>query len=214
MSVNTMPSQSPDRLFKWACLAIATLFGAVVLYMIVDLKRDVTRSLDSAQSAVSEANTALGTVNEKLPTIVGEVKKGTEALSGLAEDVELLKSVMGIEKSDRGLRGLTRYADEIETVLHEATTGKNAMIKIEAFIGTSLKDVETVDEFLIGLNKEIVVILAVAKSKEEVLWRVCHSGVPRRKPFYIAIDDGEPVTLSEFIKSRHQESAGLPDYEP
>jgi uncharacterized protein (UPF0335 family) len=198
--------------FKWACLSTAIVFGLIILYLIVDLKRDVTDSLQAAQQAVTKANDALETVNGELPTIVGEVKKGTETLSGLAEDVKLLKSVVGIEKNDRGLRGLASYADEIEQILAEATEGKDAKMKIESVIGSSLKDVESAGEFLVGLNKEIVLILALAKSKEEVLWRICHSGLPRRKPFYIQFADEEPVLLEAFLRETHPESSELPQY--
>lgn len=201
-------------MFKWACLANAIIFGLVVLYMIHDLKRDVTGSLESAQQAVSKANVALETVNGKLPTIVSEVKKGTETLSGLAEDVKLLKSVVGIEQDDRGLRGLANYADQVQRALGDATDGKDATIKVEAVIGKSLKDVESAGEFQVGLNKEVIYILAVAKSKEEVLWRVCHGSLPRRTPYYIAFPDAEPVLLDTFIRQIHPESAALPEYTP
>ena len=201
-------------MFKWACLTTAIVFGLIALVLIYDLKRDVTDSLHSAQQAVGKANAALETVNGELPTIVGEVKKGTETLSGLAEDVKLLKSVVGIEKNDRGLRGLASYADQVEQALADATEGKDATIKIEAVIGSSLKDVESVNEFLVGLNKEIILILALAKSKEELLWRVCHSGLPRRKPFYIQFSDAEPVLLQVYIKEIHEASAALPEYTP
>ncbi|MCA9136266.1 MAG: hypothetical protein KDB00_05895 [Planctomycetales bacterium] len=210
-------SPQPDShaiMFKWACLTTAIVFGLVVLYMIHDLKRDVTGSLQSAQQAVSKANVALETVNDKLPTIVDEVKKGTETLSGVAEDVKLLKSVAGISQNDRGLRGIANYVDEIQRALGDETEGKDATIKVEAVIGSSLKDVESAREFLVGLNKEAIYILAVAKSKEEALWRVCHGGLPRRAPYYIAFPNEEPVLLDTFIKQIHPESANLPDYKP
>ena len=201
-------------MFKWACLTAAIVFGVIALVLIYDLKRDVTDSLHSAQQAVGKANAALETVNGELPTIVGEVKKGTETLSGLAEDVKLLKSVVGIEKNDRGLRGLASYADQVEQALADATEGKDATIKIEAVIGSSLKDVESVNEFLVGLNKEIILILALAKSKEELLWRGCHRGFPGRKPVYIQFFDAEPVLLQVYIKEIHEASAALPEYTP
>lgn len=89
------------------------------------------------------------------------------------------------------------------------------MILIEEVFGSGLKKTDTAEEFLVGLNKEMVaVILPLAKSKQEILYRACHSGPPRRKPFHIQFPDEEPVTLEEFIQRYHAESAELPPYQP
>lgn len=108
-------------MFKWICFGTAVLFGIAVLVLVHNLKTEVTASLDSAQKTVAQANQAVATVNEKLPEIVDGVKKSTETLSDLAEDVELIKSVAGIrsEQAKRGLRGLATYADEIQKTLTE-----------------------------------------------------------------------------------------------
>ena len=67
---------------------------------------------------------------------------------------------------------------------------------------------------ILGLNKEMIaLILPVAKSKQEILYRATHSGPPRRKPFYLQFPGAEPVTLGQFIKQHHAESASLPAYE-
>lgn len=201
-------------MFKWACLAAACIFAAIMIYLIVDLKQDVTRSIGSAETALVNANEALSTVNGKLPTIVEEVKRGTETLSQVAEDIKLMKSVVGIEKNDRGLRGLATYADEIQQVLVEFTDGKNAMILIEEVFGSDLKPVETAEEFLVGLNKEMVIILAVSKSKQEVLWRATRSGIPRRAPYYVQIGDTDPLLVSDVIRQNHEPSKLLSVYQP
>lgn len=204
-------------MFKWICFSTALLFGIAVLALIYDLKQDVTSSLEAAHTAVTDANRAVATVNDKLPDIVTEVKKGTETLSALAEDVELIKSVAGIhsEQAERGMRSLATYADEIQKLLADQTADKGAVILIEEIFGSDLKQFDTAEEFLVGLNKEMVtLILPLAKSKQEILYRVSRSGPPRRKPFYIQFPDEEPVMLEEFIKQHHAESAELPPYEP
>ena len=107
---------SQDSYFNWICYATAVVFGVAVLALIYGLKSEVTVSLDSAQMAITEANQAIGIVNEKLPDIVAAVNRGSETLSGLAEDVELIKSVAGIrgDQTDQGFRSLLNYADEIQ----------------------------------------------------------------------------------------------------
>ena len=217
MSVDSDSKQQngrPDN-FRWICLSVAVVFALAILWQINSLKTNVTRSLDSAKKTVSKANEAVTTINGQLPQIVGEIKKGTETLSGLAEDVELIKSVAGLQSQDsnRGLRDLANYADEIQRVLRDQTEGKNATIMIEEIIGSDLKEVESVDEFLIGLNKEMLtLIMPFAKSKQEVLYRASYSGPPRRKPYFVRIDDNEPVQLDAFIKLHHPASAELPEF--
>ena len=208
-------SQTGPSFFGWVCFGTAVIFGASIIWIIADLKQKVTASLETAQTAVTEANQAVATVNANLPEIVTEVKKGTETLSGLAEDVELIKSVAGMhsDQADRGFRSLATYADEIQKVIAEHAADKNAVILIEKVFGSDLRKVEAVEEFLVGLNKEmIVLILPVAKSKQEILYRACHSAPPRRKPFYIQFPEAEPLTLEAFIRQHHKETAALPAY--
>lgn len=195
-------------MFKWICLSIAVIFGVVLLILIIDLKHDVTDSLDTAKEAVT-------TVNERLPEIIGEVKSGTETLAALAEDVELIKSVAGLnaEQSDRGVRGLATYADELQKVLAEQTAGKNVEVMKEKVIGKKLEVVESADEFLVGLSKEMVTLVLFAKSKQEILDRACHTRRPRRTPFYLRFPDQEPVLLEDFIRANHPASAALPALE-
>jgi len=202
-------------MFKWTCFASASIFGVVLLVLIVDLKRDVTRALDNANAAVTEANETVATVNGRLPEMMAEVKTGTETLAGLAEDVELIKSLAGLnaEQSKQGFRGLATYADEVQKVLVDQTEGKGVVIMKEKIVGKKLEEVESMEEFLVGLSKEMVTLVLLAKSKEEILDRACHSRRPRRKPFYLKFPDSEPVPLEEFVRSHHPESAGLPTFE-
>ena len=203
-------------MFKWVCFAAAAAIGIAVLVLLYDLKTDLTASIESTQSTVDKANEAVATVNQKLPEIVEEVKKGTKTLSELAEDVELIKSVAGIQNDEagRGIRALATYADEIQQVIARETEGKNAVILKEELFGSDLAHYNMAEEFLVGLHKEMIsIVLPIAKSKQEILYRACYSGPPRRVPFHIQVGDAEPVTLEAFIKQHHAESAALPAYQ-
>lgn len=203
-------------MFKWICLGLAVIFGLATLLLIYDLKQDVTASLATAQDAVAKTSDTVTTVNAQLPEIVAEVKKGTETLSDLAEDVALLKRVAGVENasSDRGVRGLVTYADDLQRVLADNIEGKEAVILIEEIFGSKLKQTATAEEFLVGLHKEMVtLILPLAKSKEEVLYRTCTSSPPRRKPFYIQFPGEEPKLLETFVREHHPASADLPAFD-
>ncbi len=202
-------------MYKWTCFATTLLVATVALILLHDLKTEVTTALRSAQTAMEQANQAVTTVNARLPEIISEVKRGTETLSELAEDLELIKSVAGIEsqKEDRWIRGLATYANEIQQVLQVHAAGKNAVILVEEILSSDLKEAETVEEFLVGLNKEMVaIILPLAKSPQEILFRATHSAPPRRKPFYIRFPASEPVRLDRFIKNHHDAGTQLPDY--
>ena len=195
-------------MFKWICFSSGAIFGVVLLIVIVQLKSDVTK-------AVGEANEAVAVVNEQLPEMMAEVKTGTETLAGLAQDVELIKSLAGLnaEQSKPGFRGLATYADELQRVLAEQTAGKEAVIMKEKLIGTKLEEVESMEEFLVGLSKEMVTLVLIAKSKQEILHKACESAPPRRKPFYVRFPGEDPVELKTFLKNHHPESAELPEFE-
>lgn len=202
-------------MFKWICFAAGLIVSLIALILLYQIKVDVAQKLESAKLTIDKSNQTLTTVNQKLPEIVAEIKKGTAALSDLAEDVELIKSVAGIDNDEpsRGIRSLAVYANEIQKRLASGTEGKDAIIMIEEIIGSDLKRVESVEEFLVGLNREMVsIILPLAKSKQEILYRATHSGPPRRKPFYLKFGDDEPVPLQEWIEKNHPESADLPNF--
>jgi hypothetical protein len=184
-------------MFKWTCLSVAVVFGVVLLVLIVDLKRDVTEPVQ--------------TINAQLPEIIGEVKSGTETLAGLAKDVELLKSLAGLgaQQSKEGFRGLATYADEVQKMLVDQTEGKGVEVLKEKLIGKKLEVVELMEEFLVGLSREMVTLVLLAKSKEEILDKACHARRPGRKPFYLKFPGEEPVLLEDFIRMHHPESAEL-----
>ena len=191
------------------------IFGVVLVVLLVDLKRDITESVETANVTVRDANQTITTVNQRLPEIVDEVKIGTETLAGLAEDVELIKSLAGLdaEQADRGVRGLATYADAIQKVLGDLTEGQEVHVLKEKVIGKKLEVVEPVEAFLVGLSREMVTLVLFAKSKQEILERACTSGPPRRKPFFLKFPGEEPISMKAFIKQNHPESASLPEFD-
>lgn len=201
-----------STIFQWTCLAAACVFGSAILYVVLDLKSDVTSSLDKAQVTLKKANSSIDAIGNKLPKIVDQVKNGTETLSNLAEDVELIKSIAGITSQHKGsFRQLAVYAQEIQMVLQKETEGKQAVIMIEEIFGSDLVVNQSMEEFLVGLNKEMIsVILPLSKSKKEILYRVCHSSPLRRKPFFIRIGEQEPISLESFLRKHHPVTASIP----
>ena len=211
-----MAEKTQSNLFQWVCLAAAILFGLILLWMIADFKKKMIVALDKAEATVSEVQGSVEKVNSQMPQVLSEIKETSTTLSGLAKDVELMKRVAGIGDEDqtRGVRGLALYADELQQLLDEKFQDRDGNVLLEEVIGSDLKKEESAEAFLVGLSKEMVLtILPLSNSKEEVLYRICHSGI-RRKPFYIQFDSEEPQLLEEFIREHHSPSRDLPKYKP
>ena len=208
-----MKEPSASENFRWACLGVAMIFGFVLIWMIWDFKQKMVTALAKAESTVGHVQKSVEEVNNKMPAVLGEIQKTSHTLSRVADDVELMKRVTGInnENEERGVRGLAIYADELQQVLADETEGKNSNILVEEVIGNDLKVHESMPEFLVSLNKEMVAILVLAKSREEILYRVCHSSI-RRKPYFLQINDAEPILLEDFIRKHHATSDTLPSF--
>jgi hypothetical protein len=201
-------------MFKWVCLLSAIGVSAIGLWMLADLKRDAQAAIEKADALVEhEAKPALASVNEHLPQFLAEIEKVSATLGELSEDVRLIKSVVGIntDAATRGVRSLMEYANDLQRFLDAEAGDRNAVILVESVVGSDLTKKDTLEEFLVGLSKEMTVILAAAKSKQEVLYRSTTSGI-RRKPFYIQFPDSQPEPLEAWIRARHAESASLPAF--
>jgi hypothetical protein len=202
-------------MFKWICLLAAIAVSTIGLALLADLKRDAQAAIQKADALMErEAKPALTNVNEHLPQFLTEMQKVSATLGELSEDVRLIKSVVGIntDAASRGVRSLLEYANDLQRFLDAEAGDRDAVILVENVVGSGLAEKDTVEEFLVGLSKEMTVILAAAKSKQEVLYRSTRSGI-RRKPFYIQFPGSEPEPLETWIRSRHAESADLPAFE-
>jgi hypothetical protein len=202
-------------MFKWVCLLTAIVVSAIGLLLLADLKRDAAAAIEKADQLMErEAKPALTNVNEHLPQFLAEMKKVSATLGELSEDVRLIKSIAGVnpDAASRGVRSLLEYANDLQQFLEAEAANRNAVILIESVVGSDLTHKDTVEEFLVGLSKEMTLILAAAKSKQEVLYRATYSGI-RRKPFYIKFPDSEPEPLQAWIRSNHPESSDLPEFE-
>jgi hypothetical protein len=202
-------------MFKWVCLLAALAVSAVGLWMLANLKRDAQAAIQKADALMErEAKPALANVNEHLPQFLAEMQKVSATLGELSEDVRLIKSVVGIDPdaASRGVRSLMEYANDLQQFLDAEAGNRNAVILVENVVGSGLSEKDTLEEFLVGLSKEMTVILAAAKSKQEVLYRSTYSGI-RRKPFYIQFPDSEPEPLEAWIRARHAASGALPAFE-
>lgn len=207
------PSNRGD-LFRWTCLGVAILFGIGLLWLIVDFRNKVISAIDQSKQTIAKVQESVDKVDQRLPSILAEVHNTSETLSSVADDVKLMKRIAGVDSNgtSTGVRGLAVYADDLLQFLARQAENLKATILVEEIIGSDLKEVDSLSEFLVGLNKEMVLaILPLSKSREEMLYRVCRSSV-RRVPYYIQFEDREPILLEEFIRTNHDASRALPAY--
>ncbi|MCP3980215.1 MAG: DUF948 domain-containing protein [bacterium] len=189
-------------MFKWVCYVTSVVFGVAIVFLLASLSL-------RANQALQQSNEALTTVNEELPEIVGETKQIAHTLGMLAEDVNGLKELAGVQPRDRSL---VAYANAILDLVERETAGSAAFIGVPKTLGSGLKDVEPVAEFLVGARREATVLVFRAKSPQEVLHRLSHNW--SGKPLMLREEPAGAVTLEEWIRGRHSASAKLPVFEP
>jgi len=209
-----MESSSRGDAFRWVCLGVAILFGIGLLWLIVDFRNKVISAIDQSKQTIAKVQESVDKVDQRLPSILAEVHNTSETLSSVADDVKLMKRIAGVDSNNTntGVRGLAVYADDLQQFLAQQAENQKATILVDEIIGSDLKEVDSLPEFLVGLNKEMVLaILPLSKSREEMLYRVCRSSV-RRVPCYIQFEDKEPILLEEFIRANHDASNELPAY--
>jgi len=175
-------------MFKWICLAIALVVVAGLAWMVNDLR--------------SELKQAVHTLNAHLPEMVEKTRKGTDTLAELSEDVRQLKELGGMTAQARD-QGLVAYANSVL----DFVAASDASIGSPKLVGSGLKDPLPAAEWVVGARKKAVILVAVCRSKKELLGRLCDKVVGTK--WYIQKGSAEPVPLLDWIKANHPESKNL-----
>jgi hypothetical protein len=176
-----------SRAFKWVALALAAIATAVVIWMMNDVRREMKQT------------NAL--VNEHLPPILANAKQATDTMARLSKDIEAMRSLAGL--SGPKDHSLAQYADGLLALLDKQT----GQIGIEKVIGKELKDLVPVQEWVAAARKEALWLTFRASSKADMLDRLGKNKFG--SPWYFAPASGPRVTLIEFWKANHPESAKL-----
>ena len=189
-------------MFKWVCYFSGVTFGLIIIGLLFALT-------SRASLALSQSNQTLATVNEELPEMVSEAKKITHTLAMLSEDVNALKELAGFQPGARD-DSLVRFANSLLDLLEQETSDSNGRIGLMKTFGIGLKNLEPVEEFVVGARREAALLVFRAKSKQEVLHRLAHNW--SGKPFYLEIEGQEPAALEEWFRDKHTESKTLPEF--
>jgi hypothetical protein len=194
-------------MFKWICLVVATVFLAVLSWLVNDLRLEIRRSTDTINEhlpeIVDKSRKTSRVVAERLPEIVEKTRKTTDTLAELAADIRQLKELAGVAGTARD-QNLVAYADSVLDAV-EASGGNIGLTK--KVFGSGLKDVRPAKDWVVGARKEALLLTVLAKSKKELLERLAKNKFG--SDWYIQVGGSEPVTLLEWLKKNHAESKDL-----
>jgi hypothetical protein len=202
--IGAAASTGDPSMFKWACLLLAAVALAGLGWAINDARLELKRSTRTLNEILDKARTSTDTVAASLPEILAKTRTSADTLAQLSEDVRQLRGLAGL--SDRGRdRSLVAYAGGVLDAV-EGSGGKVGLLKK---LGGGMKDVVPASEWVVGARREAVALVFVARSRAEVLDRLCKNLFG--SDWYIQVDDGKPVPLREWIKANHPESRSAGD---
>jgi hypothetical protein len=195
-------------MFKWACLAVAVVFLAVLSWLVNDLRLEIRSSSAMVQAAgqtinehlpaiVDKTRRTTDTLAEQLPEIVEKTRASTETLAELAEDIRQLKELAGVSTQARD-KSLVAYANSVLDSIE--TSGGTIGLK-KAFGAKGLKNPVPAREWVVGARKEAVLLTILANSKAEFATRLTRNKF--HSAWYIQIGEQEPVTLLDWLKANH-----------
>ncbi len=166
-------------MFRWVCLSLATIAAAGLLWMVNDVRTELKRSTQ--------------TVNENLPLIFARTQRTTETLVALSEDLKQIRNLTGAADVVRDKR-MTAFADHVLDAIRDS--GGEIGLKPK-LIGTNLKDVQPVGDWVNGARKEALWLLVRAKTKAEFVEKLSKNIYG--SDWYIRVGEKEAVKLADWI---------------
>lgn len=171
-------------MFRWACLALATIATAGLLWMVNDVRTQLKRSTQ--------------TVNENLPLIFAKTQRTTETLAALSEDLKQIRNLTGATDVVRDKR-MAAFADSLLDAIRDS--GGEIGLKPK-LIGTNLKDVQSVGDWVNGARKEALWLLVRSRSRAELVGKLCTNIYG--SDWYIRFEDKDAVKLADWIATQEQ----------
>lgn len=171
-------------MFKWACLGIAVVAAAIVIWMLNDMRVQVKHTNES--------------INERLPKILDNVEKGTATLAQVSKDIDALRDLAGLGGTKE--RSLVTYADSVLDFLEK----QPGQIGLEKVLGKGIKDGLPAAEWVAGARKEGLWLSFRAGSKRELLDRLGKNKFG--SPWIYVAPNGESLSVIDLLKRDHPES--------
>ena len=169
-------------MLRWACLALAAVATAALLWMVNDVRTQLKRSTQ--------------TVNENLPLIFAKTQRTTETLVALSEDLKQIRNLAGATDVVRDKR-MAAFADGLLDAIRDS--GGEIGLKPK-LVGKDLKDVQPVGDWVNGARKEALWLLVRSKSKTDLLNKLCTNIYG--SDWYIRFEGKEAVRLADWIATQ------------
>lgn len=184
-AVGSYSSGSPLRI---AFAVGVVLLAGMICWMLNDLRLALREST--------------ATLQHSLPQILENTRQSTETLAALSDDLKQLRDLAGSSTVPRD-RSLVRFADGILDRVEQS----GGQIGVNKLIGSGLKNVVPAQEWVTGARKEALWLTFRARSRRELLDRLCHSGFG--SPWQIQFEGGEPQQLEDWLAGQDPEIAAL-----
>ncbi|MCA9116394.1 MAG: hypothetical protein KDA79_15015 [Planctomycetaceae bacterium] len=155
--------------------------------------------LNDLRLALRESTAML---QDSLPQILENTRQSTETLASLSDDLKQLRDLAGSSTVPRD-RSLVRFADGILDRVEQS----GGQIGVNKLIGSGLKNVVPAAEWVTGARKEALWLTFRARSRRELLDRLCHSGFG--SPWQIQFDEDKPQPLEDWLAAQDPEIAEL-----
>jgi hypothetical protein len=178
-----------QRVFRWACLALALIAVSTALWMLNDAR-------------LAMKGTAR-TVDKSLPPILQNVRRSSEVVAALAKDIQRLRDLAGVTNKARD-RSLVIYADSILDLVAKQP-GQIGLTK--KVFGSGLKSLRPVQAWVQAARKEALWLSFRANSKRELLERLCHNKWGSK--WILAVPGQKPIPLMDWLRRHHPPTTKL-----
>ena len=184
----TRSSPAPaEWAFRWACLAVVSLTLGYLCWAVEDLRR--------------EAKASGQAVNAHLPQILEKVEHSSAILKEVSDDLKTLRDLAGA--SGPRDKSLAVFADRLLDQLEAAPV----QVGVEKLIGTALKNPLPAADWVRDARKEALWLTFRAKSKGELLERLCKNKFGSE--WLVQEGAAAPEPLRAWFAARDEEARAL-----
>jgi hypothetical protein len=213
-------------MFKWVCLGVAVVALAAYGWMLNDMRLEVKRVAEKADShlpqiltqseqvstqldrhlprLLSQTEQAANTINNQLPTLLTDTENATLSIAELSGDVKEYKGLLGVVHGASKDEGLFSYGLSLLGMVG----GQKASIGVKKSpADTKLHRSMPAKTWANAARKDLQFLSVSAKSKGDVL-----HGLARTysvAALHIQIGDQPPRPLAEWLKEVHADSKNL-----
>jgi hypothetical protein len=189
-------------MFKWICLAIATLGLAAFLWMVNDIRLTVARTADRLDHElvplIKSSDKAVNAIDARLPSILDKAEATVTTAVEFSEDFKQYKEAFVAQYNGDQAREMTKYINElldsIQAQSQDATIGiKN--------LDQTLKTATNVAHWVQSVRRDAGFLGLLSNSREEAVKRVCSA--KSGECLHIQVGKETPKPLEAWLQENH-----------